>query len=541
MTRSRTAHRFAALLTLTLVVSSTAAPPPAPVWDADAFQALDLAHRLAFVKDALVWRENRLQNFYYELDEVIQDVDGKTRAVKRQVGDVRHYQVARLGDSYLASGIADVGYAGDRPRRFWSRWDGSTYRTFTEGGNINKPAGVIRDEEHNLLFQIEYNLLLGWRAHGKIRVRHGVGNNLPMTLVQWIDFFLERGKDATPRARLIQREGKSLLELEAQDGYSTLTYWLDPARQYLPVKSMNWYQYGEHGHGGTITTTDAREFDGFWTPTRVVFNTTHANDPLTDQERIYTIASFVPNCIKPDNLRVKFGPGTQVVDAAAVVAYHLDDQRNPTANPLGDTKSGTAGTATDAELAEELLVNPLDDDLTKAAITARAASIRTMVARVEARRRAGDPVWGKLAPAFPADATWHNAKPLTWQDLRGKVVILHFFAEWCGPCKNDYPMLVNLDKNKKPNLAIIGVHAAGSDPAKVTAMLEQYKLAYPVCVDVPAAPGVEGFGQLSAAMNAKMAPHAILIDTDGKVIERGTLMDVYEAAIPLLTSHKAQK
>jgi len=535
MSLPRIACRSVAIVLSVISLSAFAAPaPPAPAWDAKAFQALDAAGRLAFVRDALVWRESCLQNFYYELDEVIQNVDGKTRAVKARVGDVRHYQIARLGECYLASGIADSGYAGDIPRRFWSRWDGSTYRSFTEGGNRNKPAGFIRAEQHSLLFQIEYNLLLGWRAHGKVLPRHGVAEQLPMTLVEWIDYFAERGKEATPRARLIERDGKSFLELEAQDGFKTLTYWLDPARQYLPVKYMNWYQYGDFGHGGTTTTTEAREFDGLWTPTRVVFNVTHADDPTMDQERIYTISTFVRDCIKPENLCVKFGAGAEVVDAAGVIAYHLDAQRRATATPLGDTKAGTARVATEAELAEELAVNPLDDDLNPGAVATRATSVHAMAARAEARRRAGDPVWGKPAPDFPAGVTWENSKPLTWKDLRGKIVILHVFAEWCGPCKNDYPMLVNLAKNPNSRIAIIGVHAAGSDPAKVKAMLAQYKITYPVCVDTPVAQGVNGFGAFSAAMNAKMAPHAILVDADGKVVERGTLMDVYDAAMPLL-------
>jgi hypothetical protein len=41
-----------------------------------------------------------------------------------------------------------------------------------------------------------------------------------------------------------------------------------------------------------------------------------------------------------------------------------------------------------------------------------------------------------------------------------------------------------------------------------------------------------------AAMGAKMAPHAILVNAQGQVVERGTLMDVYDSADKLLAGRK---
>jgi thiol-disulfide isomerase/thioredoxin len=106
-------------------------------------------------------------------------------------------------------------------------------------------------------------------------------------------------------------------------------------------------------------------------------------------------------------------------------------------------------------------------------------------------------VLDKPAAAFPAKAVWHNSEPLTWDKLRGKVVILHFFAEWCGPCKNDYPMLARVHSDKREGLVVIGIHAAGSDAEKVKKLLEEYKIAWPVCEDVAArGGGGKGWGQM---------------------------------------------
>jgi len=62
---------------------------------------------------------------------------------------------------------------------------------------------------------------------------------------------------------------------------------------------------------------------------------------------------------------------------------------------------------------------------------------------------------GTPAAKLQVDA-WVNGKPLTDEDLKGKVVLLDFWAVWCGPCIATFPHLREWDK-KYDDLVIIGV------------------------------------------------------------------------------------
>ncbi len=95
-------------------------------------------------------------------------------------------------------------------------------------------------------------------------------------------------------------------------------------------------------------------------------------------------------------------------------------------------------------------------DAAKQAVVAGQRSIDRLLQRIAAERQRLELV-GK--PYFPiVDATWLNGSPLQPEDLRGKVVLLDFWAVWCGPCIATFPHLKHWhDEYADDGLVIVGI------------------------------------------------------------------------------------
>ncbi len=96
------------------------------------------------------------------------------------------------------------------------------------------------------------------------------------------------------------------------------------------------------------------------------------------------------------------------------------------------------------------------------------------------------------------------------KDLRGKLVVLNFWATWCGPCREELPMLVRASRNADAAFIAVALDDAKTR-AKVPEAARQFGITFPVWV------GATG-DDLYKLSKAEMVPATLFVDRDGTVV-----------------------
>jgi cytochrome c biogenesis protein CcmG/thiol:disulfide interchange protein DsbE len=117
---------------------------------------------------------------------------------------------------------------------------------------------------------------------------------------------------------------------------------------------------------------------------------------------------------------------------------------------------------------------------------------------------------GQPAPAFAlADL---NGNPLRLQDLRGRPVIVNFWASWCGPCVDEFPLLLNAEAaHRGDGLAVVGIVFRDRSEA-ARAFMARMAASWPTAMD-PGDAVATRFGILGP-------PDTFFIDRNGLIVGR---------------------
>lgn len=132
------------------------------------------------------------------------------------------------------------------------------------------------------------------------------------------------------------------------------------------------------------------------------------------------------------------------------------------------------------------------------------------VASINAPGAAASSVIGTEAPDFTlADASGHSYH---LRDLRGKVVVLDFWASWCGPCRESMPFFQAMQDQYGPRGVIVLGLDGGEDAETVTDFAKTTKYTFPLLVG--------GEPTVSSQYFVDAYPTSLVIDRDGKILLR---------------------
>jgi len=140
-------------------------------------------------------------------------------------------------------------------------------------------------------------------------------------------------------------------------------------------------------------------------------------------------------------------------------------------------------------------------------------------------------LYAATAPDLPSGLEWLNTPgPLLLTQLRGKVVLLHFWDYGCIDCLYDFPDLERLQREYADYLVVIGIHSAAfPDQDQVEALrqvVQRYGITHPVVHD----PGQRTWYD----WGVEASPTLVLIDPAGNLAHMHVGTGAYRVFRPLI-------
>ena len=136
---------------------------------------------------------------------------------------------------------------------------------------------------------------------------------------------------------------------------------------------------------------------------------------------------------------------------------------------------------------------------------------------------------GNKAPDFTAKLI--DGSSISLSDLKGKPVIINFWATWCGPCVREMPAFERLKEDFGDEIGIIAVNC-GDDADTVKDFVDEYGYTFPVVLD-------EDY-EVTMLYPSNSIPYTVVLDANGKIThvstgayDADTMYDRYKEALGL--------